>query len=72
MAFLPAPVPQVRDYMSHFAAAKNDPFDGNYKSSLAPYLIDVTAPTNAPVPDNAAQQIYSASGDAPTDFLLWM
>ena len=50
MASPPAPVPPFWDYMSHYAAANNDPLGGDYKAALAPYLIDIVAPTNAPVP----------------------
>ena len=35
--------------MSHYDAAKNDPFKGDYKDALLTYLIDVAAPKNAPV-----------------------
>ena len=44
------PVPLVGYYMLYFAAAKNDPFNGNYVASLAPYVIDVVAPTATPSP----------------------
>ena len=72
MAYLPEIVPLVRDYMSHFAAADNDPFYGKYKADLAPYLIDVVAPTNALAPAGVNQQIYAASGNSQTAFLLWL
>ena len=72
MASPPAPVPLVRDYMPHFSAANNDPFDSNYKADLAPYLIDVAAPRNAPGLANSDRQIYTASGDTLTAFLLWL
>ena len=48
----PEPVTPVRDYISHFSAAINDPLVGYYKAALAPYLIDVGAPANAPGPTN--------------------
>ena len=32
----PAPVPLMRDYMYHFAAADNDPLGDDYKAALAP------------------------------------
>ena len=52
MASSPVPIPTVQEYMSRSAAADNDPFYGDYKAALAPYLIDVAAPTNAPTPDD--------------------
>ena len=72
MAYLPVSVPLVQDYMSNFAAAKNDLFGGNYAAALASYMIDMAAPINAPVPADVSSQIYSASGDAQTTFLLWI
>ena len=57
MRSLPASVPLVQDYISHFAAAQNDPFDSNYAAVLAPYKIDVVTPTNAPVPSDIYRQI---------------
>ena len=54
MASLSVLVPPLLDYMSHFATAENHSFDGNYKADLAPYLIDVVEPTNAPGPANVA------------------
>ena len=70
MASLPESVTLVQDYMYHLAAVNNDPFGSNYADALAPYVIDVTATTNALVPDNVSWQIYSASDDAQTAFLL--
>ena len=52
--------------------ANNYLFDSDCTAALAPYDIYTAAPTNALVPDESSQQIYSASGDAPTDFLLWL
>ena len=72
MASPPASVTLVRDYVYHFAAADNEPFNGDYAASVAPYVIDVAAPTAALVPANVSWKIYSASGDTPTDFLLWL
>ena len=72
MSFLPAPVPQVRDYMSHFSAAKKNPFNRNYSASLAPYVIYVVAPTATLAPDNVSWIIYSVSSDVPTALLLWL
>ena len=46
MASLPAPSPPVMDYMSHYVASENDPFDGDYRAALLTYLIDVVVPTN--------------------------
>ena len=68
----PPPVPLVWYYMYHYAPAKNDPFDSNYNADLAPYLIDVAVDTHAPVLDDVAWQIYAASGDSTTAFLLCM
>ena len=65
-------MPPVRDYMSLYAAADNDPFGGNHKATLVTYLIDAAAPTNAPGLANITLQIYTASGDAPNAFLLWL
>ena len=72
MASPPAPVILVRYYMYHYATSNNYPFGGNYKTTLAPYLIGVVSPTNALGPADVTQQIYAASGDALTAFLLWM
>ena len=69
MESTPLPVPPVRDYMSYFSVAKNNPFIGNYIAALAPYVIDVAAPAAAPAPADVSQKLYSNS---PTDFLLWL
>ena len=69
MASLSAYMPPVRDYMSHFAAAKNDPFGSNYAAALAPYEIEMAAPTNSLVQVDISWQIYTANGDASTAFL---
>ena len=58
--------------MSHYAAAENYPFDGDYRAALLPYLADVAAPTNTPGTVNVSWQIYAASSDAQTAFLLWL
>ena len=55
--------------MSHFAVAKNYPFNGNYAAALAPYEIEMEAPTNALVQVDISWQIYTANGDASTAFL---
>ena len=39
MASLSVYMPPIRDYMSRFAATKNDPFDKDYAASQAPYEI---------------------------------
>ena len=65
-------MPLVRDYMSHFDASENDPFNGDYKEILAAYLIDVAAPKNALGPADVARQIYAASGVALTALLFWL
>ena len=65
----PPPVPLVWDYMYHYATAKNDPFDSNYAAALAPYEIEMAAPTNALVQVDISWQIYTANGDASTAFL---
>ena len=49
MVSLSVPAPPLRDYMSYFAADENVPFNSNYASILAPYIIDVAAPTAASV-----------------------
>ena len=72
MASLPEPVPHVEDYMSYFTAAKNDPFSGNYLATLAPYVIEVAAPTDALVLAGVSRKFYILNGNAPTAFLLWL
>ena len=47
-------MPPVWGYMSHYVAANNNPFGGDYKAALAPYLIDVWETTNAPGPADVA------------------
>ena len=58
--------------MSHYAAAKNYPFDRDYRSALSFYLTYVDDPTNTPGSANVFQYIYATSSDASTSFLLWM
>ena len=72
MASLPATVPLVQYYMSHFAASKKDLFDGDYKAYLAPYLIDGAAHTNGLGLAYVSRQIYPTTGDDLTAFLLWL
>ena len=72
MEYPPVSVILVRDYMSHFAAAENEPFNDNYAAAVAPFVIDVSVPTAALVPDDVSWKIYSVSGDVPTAFLLWL
>ena len=62
----------MRDYMSHYSTSKNNSFDEDYKADLAPNLIDVDSPTNTPGPADIYRQIYFASRDALTAFLLWL
>ena len=72
MASLSTSMHLVQDYISHFAAANNDPFDIEYADVLAPYKIGVAAPTNAPIPADVSRQNYSASGNVSITFMLWL
>ena len=56
--------------MSYLSNAKNNPFNDNYISALAPYVFEMTAPTTAPAPADVSQKVYSGSGDTHTAFLL--